>query len=139
MLSDSSKGMVLMSNEIISGRNPVLEALRAGRSFQQVLITNQLNKQTQRELEKTFKQKNISMKIVPKQALDQLKVGNHQGIVAYVAPYTYASLDYLFKIAEQKDEQPFRSEEHTSELQSRGHLVCRLLLEKTNSATEQTP
>src|SRR5215510_15303345 len=25
---------------------------------------------------------------------------------------------------------PIRSEEHTSELQSRGHLVCRLLLEK---------
>src|SRR2546429_5316454 len=27
-----------------------------------------------------------------------------------------------------------RSEEHTSELQSRLHLVCRLLLEKTNEA-----
>src|SRR5690625_1116107 len=27
-----------------------------------------------------------------------------------------------------------RSEEHTSELQSRGHLVCRLLLEKTKEA-----
>src|SRR5690625_6623480 len=27
-----------------------------------------------------------------------------------------------------------RSEEHTSELQSRGHLVCRLLLEKKNSS-----
>src|SRR5437870_9157658 len=27
---------------------------------------------------------------------------------------------------------PFRSEEHTSELQSRGQLVCRLLLEKKN-------
>src|SRR5690625_7112873 len=26
-----------------------------------------------------------------------------------------------------------RSEEHTSELQSRGHLVCRLLLEQKNS------
>src|SRR5690625_5972494 len=26
--------------------------------------------------------------------------------------------------------EPSRSEEHTSELQSRGHLVCRLLLEK---------
>src|SRR5690625_6986521 len=26
-----------------------------------------------------------------------------------------------------------RSEEHTSELQSRGHLVCRLLLEKKNA------
>src|SRR5207253_8580314 len=30
---------------------------------------------------------------------------------------------YLYKGA-------YRSEEHTSELQSRGHLVCRLLLEK---------
>src|SRR2546422_7886767 len=28
---------------------------------------------------------------------------------------------------------PVRSEEHTSELQSRLHLVCRLLLEKKNS------
>src|SRR3984893_19120117 len=28
-----------------------------------------------------------------------------------------------------------RSEEHTSELQSRGHLVCRLLLEKKNNTT----
>src|SRR5690625_5535164 len=31
---------------------------------------------------------------------------------------------------------PRRSEEHTSELQSRGHLVCRLLLEKKKSITE---
>src|SRR5690625_6265709 len=29
-----------------------------------------------------------------------------------------------------------RSEEHTSELQSRGHLVCRLLLEKKNQHCE---
>src|SRR5207253_4488315 len=30
----------------------------------------------------------------------------------------------------QREGGPIRSEEHTSELQSRGHLVCRLLLEK---------
>src|SRR6202522_4700549 len=35
---------------------------------------------------------------------------------------------------------PHRSEEHTSELQSRRHLVCRLLLEKqTQSDTEPWP
>src|SRR5439155_21018851 len=33
-------------------------------------------------------------------------------------------LEFLAAVAER------RSEEHTSELQSRGHLVCRLLLEK---------
>src|SRR5258708_24144260 len=32
-----------------------------------------------------------------------------------------------------------RSEEHTSELQSPDHLVCRLLLEKKNSSTPTTP
>src|ERR1041385_9398275 len=31
-----------------------------------------------------------------------------------------------------------RSEEHTSELQSRLHLVCRLLLEKKNKQTDNT-
>src|SRR5439155_21724158 len=31
-----------------------------------------------------------------------------------------------------------RSEEHTSELQSRGHLVCRLLLEKKKKSTLTT-
>src|SRR5690625_5722843 len=30
-----------------------------------------------------------------------------------------------------------RSEEHTSELQSRGHLVCRLLLEKKKTTTHR--
>src|SRR6202043_214617 len=30
---------------------------------------------------------------------------------------------------------PTRSEEHTSELQSRGHLVCRLLLEKKRTVS----
>src|SRR5207253_11450898 len=38
-------------------------------------------------------------------------------------------------VTDQTNVQPaakMRSEEHTSELQSRGHLVCRLLLEKKN-------
>src|SRR3712207_8186776 len=34
---------------------------------------------------------------------------------------------------------PSRSEEHTSELQSRQYLVCRLLLEKKNHSTTATP
>src|SRR5207253_8916318 len=35
----------------------------------------------------------------------------------------------VFEVDDQRDE---RSEEHTSELQSRGHLVCRRSLEKKN-------
>src|SRR2546429_4036861 len=36
------------------------------------------------------------------------------------------------------DSLAIRSEEHTSELQSRLHLVCRLLLEKKKSPTNRT-
>src|SRR5689334_24667042 len=37
---------------------------------------------------------------------------------------------------ERQDDPPVRSEEHTSELQSQFHLVCRLLLEKKNRREE---
>src|SRR5690625_5799388 len=37
-----------------------------------------------------------------------------------------------------KNKRGKRSEEHTSELQSRGHLVCRLLLEKTKNRAHTT-
>src|SRR5437870_10725821 len=39
------------------------------------------------------------------------------------------------QIPEPSPETLVRSEEHTSELQSRGHLVCRLLLEKKKNKT----
>src|SRR5690625_6334868 len=39
----------------------------------------------------------------------------------------------LVSMVENGFKEPWRSEEHTSELQSRGHLVCRLLLEKKNT------
>src|SRR5690625_2967297 len=42
---------------------------------------------------------------------------------------TFELLDNTFE--------PLRSEEHTSELQSRGHLVCRLLLEKKKTIRYQ--
>src|SRR5690625_125069 len=39
------------------------------------------------------------------------------------------------KVQEESERLRQRSEEHTSELQSRGHLVCRLLLEKKKNKT----
>src|SRR5690554_7574381 len=51
-------------------------------------------------------------------------------------------IEVMVRIANQKKgssipkiKNPIRSEEHTSELQSRPHLVCRLLLEKKKKKT----
>src|SRR5690554_7264935 len=46
--------------------------------------------------------------------------------VAYFSPYYFLQNDSIYY----KNLAEIRSEEHTSELQSRPHLVCRLLLEK---------
>src|SRR5687768_18220885 len=51
----------------------------------------------------------------------------------------FSSFRKLHVLADGPDRRIFRSEEHTSELQSRLHLVCRLLLEKkkrTHHATK---
>src|SRR5690625_6865588 len=42
----------------------------------------------------------------------------------------YRDVEPFAAVVDAEQEAAGRSEEHTSELQSRGHLVCRLLLEK---------
>lgn len=99
--------MIQMDHEIISGKNPVMEALQAGRPIKKILISQQINKKTQNEFQRVLKRVNVNIRKVPRQTLDELASGNHQGIVAYVAPYEYASLEDIFNRAEEKNEQPF--------------------------------
>src|SRR5690625_6083186 len=59
----------------------------------------------------------------------------NQEVVTHVTGNGYSTPYYFLTplgsvFAELYDKYTERSEEHTSELQSRGHLVCRLLLEK---------
>src|SRR5690625_6629314 len=54
--------------------------------------------------------------------LDQKQQGPMAAFV-YISPIMIGIISFVMPAA-------LRSEEHTSELQSRGHLVCRLLLEK---------
>src|SRR5437660_3370527 len=46
---------------------------------------------------------------------------------------------YVGQVTMRADDAVERSEEHTSELQSRGHLVCRLLLEKKKEIKQRLP
>src|SRR2546429_4024005 len=58
------------------------------------------------------------------------------GIIAYfLVPLAFIPLAAVFLASPRAN----RSEEHTSELQSRLHLVCRLLLEKKKNDFEVTP
>src|SRR5205814_10576888 len=64
--------------------------------------------------------------------------GPRQVLVALVRPNGYGANAASFRIysIHLKAGSGARSEEHTSELQSLRHLVCRLLLEKKNDANQ---
>src|SRR5690625_2427163 len=53
-------------------------------------------------------------------------------VMAYLSIGAFYALPRTGAVAMETAVTPLRSEEHTSELQSRGHLVCRLLLAKKN-------
>src|SRR2546429_4999076 len=59
----------------------------------------------------------------------------------YVVPSEYVLRNVLIRVTPAHLDQSIaqRSEEHTSELQSRLHLVCRLLLEKKNAPPPSRP
>jgi 23S rRNA (guanosine2251-2'-O)-methyltransferase len=96
-----------MDEEIIIGKNPVIEALKSGRSVNKVLLSQQLNSSMQGKLRQLAKQAGTVVQKVPKSKLDQLSDKNHQGVIAYVASYPYAELDDLFDASDQKGEAPF--------------------------------
>ncbi|WP_407271466.1 23S rRNA (guanosine(2251)-2'-O)-methyltransferase RlmB [Radiobacillus sp. PE A8.2] len=96
-----------MNDEWIIGKNPVMEALKSGRSINKLLISDQLNQPLANKLQALAKESGTTAQRVPKKKIDQLVSGNHQGIAAAVAAYEYASLEDLFAIAESKNEQPF--------------------------------
>lgn len=95
------------SNEMIAGKNPVLEALRAAREMNKIWIAEGVQHGSLTELLASAKEQGIIVQFVPKKKLDQLTDANHQGIVASVAAYKYAELDDLFNLAESRGEDPF--------------------------------
>ena len=98
---------IIMGEELIVGKNAVLEALQSGRSVNKVIISAQLNKKTENELRYATKRANSILQKVPKQKMDQLSQGKHQGIIAYVTAYDYVSVQDILHVAEEKEELPF--------------------------------
>src|SRR5258708_21139732 len=63
--------------------------------------------------------------------IDKLTNYTAQGVILSASAAAYGNTHYYFDDAGQHGPPYYaRSEEHTSELQSPDHLVCRLLLEK---------
>lgn len=96
-----------MSQEFIVGKNPVIEALKANRDINKILIAEGSQRGQMTQIIQLAKESNVILQFVPKKKIDQISDQNHQGVLAYIAAYQYAELDDLIAAAEKKQEPPF--------------------------------
>ena len=94
--------------EKIAGINGIMEALRGKRKIYNIYLQEGQQNKRLEILLKEAERKGIFVQRVPKTKLDQMyKESNHQGIVAQVEQYTYASVEDLIGLSFQKKEAPF--------------------------------
>ena len=97
-----------INETLIEGRNPVIEAIRAGKPIDKLYILDGCNDGPVMSIQREAKKKDIFVKYVAKERLDQLsETGKHQGVIAYTAAYEYSELEDIFELAQKKGEAPF--------------------------------
>ncbi|HKL99555.1 MAG TPA: 23S rRNA (guanosine(2251)-2'-O)-methyltransferase RlmB [Mobilitalea sp.] len=92
----------------IEGRNPVMEAFRAGKTIDKVYVLDGCQDGPVKSILREAKKTDAIISYVQKERLDQMSTtGKHQGIIVYAAAYEYAEVDDILKAAEEKGEPPF--------------------------------
>src|SRR3972149_2030428 len=110
-------------SEIIAGKNPVLEALKAGRPLNKILLAKNIrNDPAVNEILSRARDQGIPVEFLERQAIDRLslpsvlpkeglrqvntfgKLSASQGVLAYSASKDYVTLDDLLAIPEKTGE-----------------------------------
>ena len=92
----------------VVGRNAVLEAYRSGKTIDKLFILDGCQDGPVRSILREARKRDTLIKFVSKEKLDSLSSHEkHQGVVAIAAAYEYATVEDLFKKAEEKGEAPF--------------------------------
>jgi 23S rRNA (guanosine2251-2'-O)-methyltransferase len=94
-----------MSN-LIYGHHPVVEAIKAGQALEKVFLQAGMRGEVEKELRQLTKEYDIPMQVVPKEKLERLTKGVHQGVVAWVALIAFADLEKVVDEVFAKGETP---------------------------------
>ncbi len=84
-----------MSNFVVWGRNPIIEALRAGREIEKIYVAH--DSHPPRELIRLAKEKGVKLQKVSRQKVEELAgTKKTQGVVALLSPVPYVAPEELF-------------------------------------------
>ena len=97
-----------MNENAVEGRNVVIEAFRSGKTVDKLYIQEGLKDYAISTILREAKKHGTYVNFVSKDRLDGMsETGKHQGVVAIVAAYEYASVEDILEKARQNDEPPF--------------------------------
>ncbi|MDH8679882.1 23S rRNA (guanosine(2251)-2'-O)-methyltransferase RlmB [Fusibacter bizertensis] len=93
--------------DIIYGRNPILEAVNAGHEINKLLVLEGSKDKNLQKVINAAREKQILIQFVERKLMDKISEGeNHQGVIAYVSPYHYYEVEELLQFAKDKNEDP---------------------------------
>lgn len=107
---ETGKGMEekQINELLVEGRNPVTEALRAGKPVDRVYILDGCKDGSVMTIKREAGKRNVQIKYVEKERLDRMsETGRHQGVIASVAAYEYGTVEDILRLAREKGEPPF--------------------------------
>ena len=93
---------------MVEGRNAVIEAFRSGKTVDKLFVLASSQDGPIRTIIREAKKHDTIINYVEKERLDELSTtGKHQGVIAQVASYSYATVEDILARAEEKGEPPF--------------------------------
>lgn len=96
------------NENLIEGRNAVLEAFRAGKTIDKLLVLDGCQDGPVRSIVREAKKQDTLIQFVTKERLSQIsETGKHQGVIAYAAAYAYAEVEDMLQAAAANGEEPF--------------------------------
>lgn len=97
-----------LQNDVIEGRNAVIEALRAGRAIDKIYIAKGDVDKTLGHIASKGREKGIVVVECDRRKLDFMSQTHaHQGVIALAAVREYCSIDDIFALADERGEKPF--------------------------------
>lgn len=95
-------------NLMIYGRHPVVDAIKAGKPFEKVMLLQGTTGETEIELRHLTREHNIPLSMVPREKLNKMAArgANHQGVIGFLSVIEYQNLENILPFIYEKGETP---------------------------------
>jgi len=96
----------MADTNLIYGHHPVTEAIRAGKPVEKVFFQQGESGEMEKEIRHLTKEYGIPLQVVPKEKLNKMVRGQHQGVVAHLALVEFQNLENVLPYVFEQGQMP---------------------------------